>query len=672
MVYFISDQSSWTERLAPATIDDSVAYCKGKDVLGVDTETTGQFDHSNRIIMFQIGDEDRQFVIDARSKSILKFKEILESKEIEKVFWNVKFDHKFLKQEGIELERVFDGFLAEKALYNGIKSRGLSLEAAAYNYMGAELDKSQRGQFSEMKEDAPFTEKQIRYGAEDVEHLIGIYKQQKEKMREWSMLNEASLENKYILAHADMEYYGININTEKWLELEGTKQEEYEKARERLDAYVVENDLRPFIDYQQDMFDSRPKSTIKWTSEKQVADLCDHIGLDTTIEDPDTGGTKRSTSEGHMLKWKEEFPEFVELLLDFREKKKQVESYGKQFLLHVNKRTGRIHSDFFPFINTGRISSDSPNLQNIPNEDADPRYRQCFEAPEGKKLIVSDLSQQEPRITASKSEDATLIEFFRSGDGDTHSLVATLISPLVYGERVQVKKGENDPYVKDLGRSLRAIGKTTNLGLDYGKSAFSLKDDLSCSEEMAQQIIDKISEELPGKDQYFKKKHKEVLTKGYITIDEITGRKFFINDFDRIKELEAWMNEEGFWKYYREEKKKNSEKFQEELKPNVRYYFKRKGELERDAQNYPIQGTGASMTKWSAVLIRNELKKRGCWGKPARIVMLLHDEVVVECNESLSEEISELVKEKMEEAGRVFCKQVNMLAEPVITDHWTH
>lgn len=674
MIHFISGQASiggGSAGIQHASLDDALKYCMDKEILGVDTETQGQFDHDNSMIMFQIGDEDHQYVIDTRSVDISDFRIILEDPNITKIFWNAKFDLKFIKKDlGVETEGVYDGFLREKALYNGL-DRDLSLGAAVWNYMGEQLDKTHRGQFSN-KGSTPFDDREILYGAKDVKYLIDIRRQQLEKMEEWGMLREGRLEDRYICVHADMEYYGMNIDVDKWLELESEKHQEYNEAIERLERYVIDNDHKSFINGQQDLFSGEVSSTIKWTSAPQVAEYCKYLGMDILVDDPKTGGKKESTGNDVILKNKDEHPEFVELLLDFREKKKQVESYGREFLYHVNKRTGRIHSDFFPFINTGRLSSSSPNLQNIPNEDVDPRYRRCFIPKEGHKLVVLDYSQQEPRITADRSGDQKLIEFFRSGSGDTHSLVASIISPLIYGEHVDVKKGENDPHISSLNMSLRAVGKQTNLGLDYGKSAYTLKDDLDCSEELAQQIMDRIKEKLPGKEEYFKSKHKEALNKGYITIDNITGRKFFIKDMERLSELKSYIDQQGFWDDYRREKSRDSERFRKELKPIVKEYFSTKGAIERDAQNYPIQGTGASMIKWASVMIRDHLKQEDLWGDQARIICILHDEIVIECEERLSQYIADLAEKKMIESGRTFCQSVDMKVDPVITDHWTH
>ena len=114
------DTALLTERYNLGDITDAVEYCSNKTVLGVDTETEGFDFTSKKMIMFQIGDEDKQFVIDTRVVSIEPLREILESHEIVKIFHNAKFDYKFIKRwADIECEGIYDTFLTERVLNCG-------------------------------------------------------------------------------------------------------------------------------------------------------------------------------------------------------------------------------------------------------------------------------------------------------------------------------------------------------------------------------------------------------------------------------------------------------------------------------------------------------------------------------------------------------------------------
>ena len=114
MIYFISNTKSLNPNFTDATIDDVVEYCKSKKVLGVDTETEG-FDFTcKKMIMFQIGDTNNQYIIDTRFVSIEPLREILESNDIVKIFHNAKFDYKFIKKwANIACEGIYDTFLVE-------------------------------------------------------------------------------------------------------------------------------------------------------------------------------------------------------------------------------------------------------------------------------------------------------------------------------------------------------------------------------------------------------------------------------------------------------------------------------------------------------------------------------------------------------------------------------
>jgi len=149
---------------AQCDIQDVVDYCKSKSVLGVDTETEG-FDFTcKKMIMFQIGDEENQFIIDTRIISIEPLREILENKNIIKIFHNAKFDYKFIKKwSDITCEGVYDTFLSEIVISCG-KNSGYGLKDLCNRYLNIELNKDVRNQFIGLT-GQPFKADQIVYGA---------------------------------------------------------------------------------------------------------------------------------------------------------------------------------------------------------------------------------------------------------------------------------------------------------------------------------------------------------------------------------------------------------------------------------------------------------------------------------------------------------------------------
>ena len=154
-----------------STMETCVEFCQQKAVLSIDSETSKLSWLEGKIVMFQVGDKHDQFVIDARSISLLPLKPILENRNILKLGQNLKFDYHFLRKEGIMLWNIYDTFLAEMVLYNGYPGKGYSLEAMVLRYFNMPMDKQERNKFIGIGSN-PFTERQIRYGANDLTYLV--------------------------------------------------------------------------------------------------------------------------------------------------------------------------------------------------------------------------------------------------------------------------------------------------------------------------------------------------------------------------------------------------------------------------------------------------------------------------------------------------------------------
>ena len=154
------------------SIDEAVKYLSEQTVLGVDTETSGKCFTSKKVVMFQIGTKEVQYVIDTRFIGIEPLIPILENPNIVKIFHNIKFDYKFLKaQWGSDIKNPYDTMLAEGAINWGKLKVGYSLNALTQRYLGKELNKEVRNKFVGL-DGNPFNTEQILYGAEDVVHLL--------------------------------------------------------------------------------------------------------------------------------------------------------------------------------------------------------------------------------------------------------------------------------------------------------------------------------------------------------------------------------------------------------------------------------------------------------------------------------------------------------------------
>ncbi len=219
MIKFITKDTSIDEyqsEIQLSTIEECVEYCQSKSILGVDTETEGFNYLEKKLIMFQIGDEETQFVIDTRTNSIEPLRAILESKSIIKIFHNAKFDYKFIKRWGkISTNHIYDTFLVEKILHCGKDNYGFGLSKLTERYLDVKLNKEERNQFVNL-EGRPFNYNQIRYGAYDVKYLVQIHTKQQPEIERLNLDRVVKLENSVVKILSEIEYEGIQLDTEKW------------------------------------------------------------------------------------------------------------------------------------------------------------------------------------------------------------------------------------------------------------------------------------------------------------------------------------------------------------------------------------------------------------------------------------------------------------------------
>jgi DNA polymerase-1 len=414
MIYYVgSERLIESDLYTQSTLKECLDFLNNKCTsIALDTETQGYFDHKNKIIMLQLSNGVDAFVIDVRVIDILPLKEVLENKLC--ILQNAKFDYKFLKLHGIELKNIADTFLNECILTNGIENRKLGLDAIAFKYCDVVLDKTVRNDFSKLI-DKPFTDKQIIYGVSDVLCLHEIYEKQTIELIKWNLLNVAQLEYETCLTLADMEYTGMYINTDKWKNLASKAQNNTEKLSNEIDEMVFNNPkLSKFIKkYSQlDLFGKVERVIdIKYSSPLQCLKMFKQLGLDIP-----------STNAKDLIKYQNSEP-LVKKFLDYKEEEKLFTTYGYEFLNFINPHTNKIHTDFFQILNTHRISSSKPNMQQIP---ADKDYLACFEAPKGFKIVGCDFSAQELRLITELSQDPLWVKTFNEG-GDIHSIIASKV-----------------------------------------------------------------------------------------------------------------------------------------------------------------------------------------------------------------------------------------------------
>ena len=669
MIYLVTGQQ---ELFTPvgysmATVEESLEYLNTLDVIGFDTETRGFDPYTKELLSMQLGDAEKQYVIDCLTVSPQLYKEILEKKEL--IMHNAKFDLGFLYYQKIIPTKVFDTFLAERVLTTGIDTVRRSLDAVVYKYCKIELDKTIRGNIHR----EGLSTRVIKYAADDVKYLHQVKRKQEVALEEKNLLKTMSLDNKFVRVLAYIEHCGMYMNPVDWQAKVDDDLKDLNTVHEILDKFILENPQKyaKWIDNQLSLFDEGITCKLNWSSSKQVIEFMKSLGVDTLTKDKETGLMKDSVDKKVLGPQKKKHP-IIPTYIEYTEHQKVVSTYGENWFNYINSVTGRVHSNYTQIMNTGRLSSgqkgkasqgipQKPNMQNIPSDN---RTRGCFQAQEGNVLLVSDYSGQEQIVLANKSLDKDLLAFYQQGLGDMHSFIASKIFP----ELSDLSLDE----IKDNHKNKRQIAKGAGFAINYGGTGITIAQNLNISMEEGEEVYKAYFKAFPGLANYFKREKAQALSLGYIQFNNISGRKCFIPFFEEYQKLhEEIYKTEGFWDDYKLEKSKNSSTFISHFKPKVREYFMKKGDIERMSLNYPIQGTSADITKLAGIYFFEYLEKNNLIFK-VLLPNVVHDEWIVECPVDLSEELSKVLQESMERAGDVFCKTIKLKAEPCVTKYWKH
>jgi DNA polymerase-1 len=346
-------------------------------------------------------------------------------------------------------------------------------------------------------------------------------------------------------------------------------------------------------------------------SPKQLGELLfDTLGLDRKKSRRTKTGW--STDAAVLEKLEGEHP-VVALVLEHRTLSKLRSTYVDALPALVEPETGRVHTDFNQAVTaTGRLSSSNPNLQNIPvRTEFSRRIRQAFLPQEGWTLLSADYSQIELRILAHLSGEAVLIEAYRTG-ADVHELTARLL----------LEKGEEEAVTPDE----RRLGKTINFGVIYGMGQQRFARETGVSQAEAKDFLSRYRQRYPKVFAFLELQERLALSRGYV--ETILGRRRpFAFDPGGLGRLLG----------------------KDPLEIDLE--VARRGGLEaqqlRAAANAPIQGSSADIIKLAMVRLQHEL---GASGLPARLLLQVHDELVLEAAPEALEPVTALVTQAMEGA----------------------
>lgn len=349
--------------------------------------------------------------------------------------------------------------------------------------------------------------------------------------------------------------------------------------------------------------------TFNMGSPKQLGEiLYTKLGLP-VISKTATG--QPSTAEAVLAELASQGYELPEVLMEYRSLSKLKSTYTDRLPEQINPKTGRIHTSYHQAVTaTGRLSSSDPNLQNIPIRTPEGRrIRQAFIAPKGYKLLAADYSQIELRIMAHLAQDKGLLDAFKHGL-DVHKATAAE----VFGVNLE-------QVTADQRRKAKAI----NFGLIYGMSAFGLAKQIGVDRKEAQEYIDKYFTQYPGVLSYMERTRESAAEKGYV--ETLFKRRLYLPD---IKSSNA----------------------------NTR-----RG-AERTAINAPMQGTAADIIKRAMINVDTWLQHEKT---DAKVILQVHDELVLEVREDLTQQIADKIKILMAEAAEL---SVPLIVDVGIGNNW--
>ncbi|GAB4376151.1 MAG: DNA polymerase I [Salibacteraceae bacterium] len=510
-------------------------------------------------------------------KQLDTLRPIFENSSIEKTGQNIKYDIEVLRHYGIHVRgKLFDTMIAQFLINPDMKNNLDDMAAYYLGYKPVSIESliGPKGKNQRSMRDVP-VEKVADYAAEDADITMRLKLILEQEINKEEYLIKLFNEVECPLIHVlcDMECAGIRIDTEA-----------LENMSKALDKESLELQDRIFklagIEFNLD-------------SPKQLGEvLFDHLKIDENAKRTKTG--QYQTNEDTLQKLADKH-EIIPLILEYRSVKKLKSTYVDSLPQLVNPQTGRLHTNYMQTVAvTGRLSSNNPNLQNIPiRTERGKEIRKAFvPANEDYLIMAADYSQVELRILAAISNDEGMIAAFKNGE-DIHAATAAKIFGVALNE---------------VTREMRAKAKAVNFGIAYGQGAFGLAQNLNISRSEAKEIIDNYFKQFPGLLRYKEESIARAREKGYA--ETILGRRRYLRDI------------------------------------NSKNHTVRSA-AERNAINTPIQGSAADIIKLAMIHLHKRMNKKVFKSK---MLLQVHDELVFDAHRDEIDELKELVRHEMENA----------------------
>lgn len=606
-----------------------------KRYIALDTETSGLDPHSSDISIIQLyNGTGTCYIVDwlavLGSQAIKYFNGFLKQAKERKfviAFQNAKFDIKFLWKAGIETSEnnIFDTMIAAQLIGAGIE-HNFGMKDIASRYLGIAVSKD------EQKSDwtvRPLSAEQLKYAAEDGKVTYDLAQVLKERILVEDLSNVFRLEMRTVFATAAMEWFGMPVDIPLLKSLEPAYTKLRDDAQQAFLSLVKDRWIK------KDLFGNILDEGLNLSSSQQILPILRGWGVENPNYKPKTAkGWKegdddkliRSTDKNtYKLLDLEKHPELV-TLMQYKQYDKLLTGYVYQLPTLINPVTGRLHVRFNQCVSTGRFSCSQPNLQTLPRADgSELNIRKCFSAPKGSKLLSLDYAQIELRVMAEilyvRFGDRTQLQEFLDGK-DPYAASAAGLSNMTYEQFQQLEKSE---YKKR-----RQSAKAVRLGFAYGMQSAKFKS----YARQTYGVTMSAKEAEASRDRYFKlypalqKYHDSFKSKSILTCR--TAEPF--------KRIRKWSEYAGV--------------------PQL--------------ANFPVQGGSADMQKLAMAMAYERLYAAGyspLQSNDIKLVMTIHDEIVIEVVESKGEFAKELLEKCMVEAGQFVLKHVPVEAEGKLMDN---
>ena len=560
-----------------------IAHLEQQESICVDTETTGTDANLAELVglSFSTKPGEGYYIplsanIEEVQPILEEFRSVLENENIAKIGQNIKYDILILKWYGISVKgKLFDTMLAHYLIDPDTRH---NMDVLSENYLGytpVSITKliGPKGKNQGNMRDVP-VEQVVDYAAEDADvtlQLANIFRPMLKELNAEELARD--VENPLVYVLADIEKEGVKIDIETLIS--------YSKE--------LETDIRKF---EQNVYD-KCGVTFNLASPKQLGEvLFDKLQLDPKAKKTKTG--QYQTGEDVLLALAHK-SDIVQDILDFRQLQKLKSTYVDALPLLVNPKTGRVHTSYNQAVAaTGRLSSNNPNLQNIPiRSDRGREVRKAFiPRDENHVLLSADYSQIELRIIADISKEENMLDAFNKGI-DIHTATAAR----VYGITIE-----------EVTANQRRNAKAVNFGIIYGQSAFGLSQNLGIPRKEAAEIIEQYFTQYPGIKRYMSDTMNFARENGFV--ETILGRRRYLRDINSANQT-------------------------------VR------GFAERNAINAPIQGSAADMIKVAMINIHKDIQDQGLQSK---MTMQVHDELVFDVLKTEVEAMKKIISHRMKTA----------------------